>query len=356
MLFNLGAKGIGIGFAVVLVGVGGYYAIKARVARTLAESFEKNLEAGEYLAALGAAGNLRASGRESPEFDEKIAEAARLLVAEDAYKKAQTAREEKRFADAGALLRDSAALTDPSFKRLEEAKKLYAEVEALAASAAHKTAVAISALESRAEAEKKKREETEAARHALEGTVSEKERVITQTKAEVAEATRRLAESQKETETKQTALVAEQARAKQLMEQVEKESKQKFFTELRAYRDMAQKGKEQLDNAVTELNAKRDVTALIYVSQGRILFEEAKPKAVELRNSRTPVLYQGPVDDLLRSLEQFTEAAKQLRNAVVYMDDQSSTEFTNSLNKGKAAFGSAISYLSNVTSLIASNP
>ena len=41
---------------------------------------------------------------------------------------------------------------------------------------------------------------------------------------------------------------------------------------------MTQKGREQLDNAVVEINAKRDVTALIYVSQGKILFEEAKPK------------------------------------------------------------------------------
>ena len=98
---------------------------------------------------------------------------------------------------------------------------------------------------------------------------------------------------------------------------------------------MTQKGREQLDNAVVEINAKRDVTALIYVSQGKILFEEAKPKAVELRNSRTPSQYQGQVDDLLRSLEQFTEASKQLRNAVAYMDDQSSTEFASGLNKGK---------------------
>lgn len=356
MIFNLALKFALSVLTALALAVGGYYAIKAQSARTLAQSFESNLESGEYLAALGAAGNLKAKGETPPELDEKIAAAARLLVAEDAYKKARVAREEKQFADAGALLRGSAALTDPSFKYFEEAKKLYAEVEALAASAAHKTAVAISALESRAEAEKKKREETEAARQALEGTVSEKERVITETKAEAAETARRLADSQREAEARQAALAQEQARARALMEAVEKESKQKFFTELRAYRDMAQKGKEQLENTIAEINAKRDVTALIYVSQGKILFEEAKVKAIDLRAKRTPMTYQSRVDDLVKSLESFLDASKQLRNAVVYIDEQGSAEFANSFSKGKTALANAASLLASVSDLIAANP
>ncbi|MEK7170143.1 MAG: hypothetical protein AAB767_02555 [Patescibacteria group bacterium] len=335
---------------------GGYVVVREDGARELSRVFNDNLASGDYLAALGVAGKLKENGQGSPELDAAVSGAARLLVAEDIYKQAVRASDEGRFVDVRALLSGSEAVTNTSFKAYAEAHALLSEAEAQAAGAAHKTAVVISNLEEKARAEQGKRQELEQNKKKLEGTLSEKEKSLSASKAEAAAAQERALQSQKEAEVKQAALIAEQARAKELMLQVEKESKQKFFTELRTYRDMAQKGREQLDNAAMEINAKRDVTALIYVSQGKILFEEAKPKTVELRNSRTPAAYQGQVDDLLRSLEQFTEAAKQLRNAVAYMDDQSSTEFTNGLNKGKTALANAVSYLSNVTSLIASNP
>ena len=348
---------LAIGIVVLAaLAIGGYYSVKAQGVRTLSQALEDNLKSGDYLAALGAAGNLKEQGKNTPELEEKIAEAARLLVAEDAFQKAKIARDEKRFADASALLRGSEAVSNGAFKYYEEAKKLYAEAEALAAGAAHRSAVAISALEARALEEKKKREETETARKTLEGTLSEKEKTLSQSKAETAAAQQKAAESQKEADAKQVALVAEQARAKQLMEQVEKETKQKFVNELWVYRDMAQKGREQLDNAVIEINAKRDVTALIYVSQGKILFEEAKNKTNDLRSNRTPSAYQSRVDDLVSSLGQFLEASKQLRNAVAYMDDQSSAEFTGGLSKGKSALANAVSLLQAVSDLIAANP
>lgn len=355
-MWNLGLKFLGILLALGVLGTGGYYLVKVQGERALARSFEKKLNAGDYLAALGAAGKLKEEGVGNAELDKKISSAARLLVAEDAYKKAQTAREEKRFADAGALLRGSDAIADPTFKYYEEAKKLYEEAEALAAGAAHRTSVTISSLEQKAAAEKTKREETEVARQKLEGNLKQTEQVVSEKQAQIAAAAERLAQSQRETEAKQAALAGAEARAKQLMEQVEKESRSKFFNELKTYRDLAQKGKEQLDNAVMELNAKRDVTALIYVSQGKILFEEAKNKTAELRNNRTPSVYQSRVDDLVKSLEQFLEASKQLRNAVVYIDEQGSAEFTGSFGKGKTALANAASYLSNVSDLIASNP
>lgn len=355
MLFHLALKFLVSALAIVAIGTGGYYLVKAQGVRTLTQSLEEHLESGDYLAALGAAGNLRAEGKVTPELEEKISEAARLLVAEDSFKKAKAAVDEKRFADASALLKGSSAITDPSFKYLEEAKKIYEEAEALAAGVAHKTNVTIHALEEKAAAEKTKREVLEQNKTKLEGTLKEKEKKITAAEAEVKETAQRLVDSKKETEAKQAALVQEQARATALTLQVEKESKQKFVNELRVYRDMAEKGKQQLENAITEINGKRDVTALVYVSQGKILFEEAKNKASDLRASRTPTLYQSKVDDLVRSLEQFLEASKQLRNAVVYIEEQGSAEFTASFSKGKAALAKAVSDLSSVSDLIAAN-
>ncbi len=333
--------------SIVLV-VAGYAAVKEHGLRSLSTAFDAQLEAGDYLAALAAAGKLKESGATGLELDNKISAAARLLVSEDALVKAKKAAEEKRFADAGALLRGSDALTDPSFKYYEEAQKLYKQVEAFAAGAAHQTAVTISALENQAAAEKSKRADAEEQTEKLSGVVKAQGDTI-------AEAAANLSASRKEAEAKQAALAAEQARTEQLKAEVEKESKQKFFTELKTYRDMAQKGREQLDNAVTEIGARRDVTALIYVSQGKILFEEAKTKAADLRSNRTPLVYQSRVDDMVNVLTQFLEATKQLRNAVVYIDEQGSAEFTGSLSKGKTSLATAVSLLDSVSSFISAN-
>lgn len=324
--------------AAAVLGVGGYAAIKEHGLRTLAKSFEEKVNAGDYLAALAAAGTLKEAGNANAEFDEKIAEAARLLVAEDAFTKAKRASEEKRFADAGALLRGSAALSDSSFKHYEEAKKLYAETEARAAGVAHQTAVTISSLENQAQAEKTKRAEAEKQSAELSGALKAQQAVVT-------EAARTLDETRRAADAKQAELLA----------QVEKESQQKFFAEFKTYRDMAEKGRQQLANALAEINAKRDVTALVFVSQGKILFEEARDKATELRNNRTPSAYQSRVDELLNSLVNLLDAAKQLRNAVVYIDDQSSTDFTASVAKAEQALANAVSLLSSVSNFIAAH-
>ncbi len=328
--------------------VAGYAAVKEHGVRALSAAFDTQLQAGDYLAALAAAGKLKESGATGLELDNKISAAARLLVSEDALVRAKKAAEEKRFADAGALLRGSDALTDHSFKYYEEAQKLYKQMEAFAAGAAHQSAVTISALENQAAAEKNKRADAEKQTEKLSGVVKAQGDAI-------AEAAANLSASKKEAEAKQTALAAEQAHSEALKAEVEKESRQKFFNEFKTYRDMTQKGREQLDNVVVEINAKRDPTALIYVKQGGSFFEDTKTKVSEMRSNRTPSAYQSSVDDLLRSLGQFSEAAKQFRTAIFLIDDQGSTEFTGSLNKGKTALATAVSLLSSVSDFIAAN-
>ncbi len=356
MLWNLALKYALSALLVIGIGVGGYYVLKAQSARTLTQNLDQQLEAGDYLAALGAAGNLKAAGKTTPELDEKIAEAARLLVADDAFKKAKAAVDEKRYADASALLKGSSAVTDPSFKYFEEAKKLYDEAEAISAGEVHKAAITVSSLQAQAAAEKTKRESSEQMRAKLEGTLRDKDRTITAAAAAAKAAADTLAESQKDAEAKQAALAAEQARSQALTAEVAKQSTQKFMSELRVYRDMADKGRQQLESALSEINGKRDVTALVYISQGKILFEEAKAKAADLRSTRTPAAYGASVDDLVSSLSQFLEAAKQFRNAVVYIEDQGSAEFTSSFGNAKTALANAVSHLSTVSDLIAENP
>ena len=353
MLLKLAVGIIAIG----ALATGGYFIAKEEGSRTLTKTFNERLAAGDYLAALGAAGEMKKeAGSISPAMEDAVSRAARLLIADDVYRKAQRAADEERWIDARALLLQSEAVTDPDFKYFTEAQELLKRSEALAAGMAHQTAVTIGALEEKAKVEQGRRQELEQNKKKLEGTLSEREKSLTQSKAETAAARERAEQSQRETEAKQAALLAEQARAKQLMEQVERESKQKFFTELKTYRDMAQKGREQLDNAVIEINAKRDPTALIYVKQGESFFADTKIKASEMRSIRTPSAYQSNVDDLLKSLEQFIEASKQFRTAIYLIEDQSSAEFTSGFSKGKAALANAVTYLSKVSDLIAANP
>ncbi|MDO8482955.1 MAG: hypothetical protein Q7S86_04020 [bacterium] len=341
-------KTILIASVVTVIAVGSYVVFREHGLSALSRIFDERLEAGDYLAAIAAAGKLKEGSVTSTEFDEKVSSAARLLVAEDAFKKAKKAAEEKRFNDAGALLRGSEAVSDPAFKYYEEAKKLYEETEALAAGVAHKTAVTINSLENQAATEKTKRAESEKQTKKLEGSLKEREAVLTET-------SRKLEDSKKETEAKQSALAAEQNRSNALLEQVARESKQKFFIELKTYRDLAQKGKEQVLNALEEINAKRDVTALVYLSQGKILFEETKNKTADLRNNRTIEIYRAAVDDLANALSQLLEASKQLRNAIVYIEEQSGADFINSTNKGKAALANGALSLKSVSDSIATN-
>lgn len=328
---------------------GGYVVMKERGARSLGDSIAPHLQSGDYLAALAAAGELKKEGKSTPELEKTIEEAARLLVAKDAFLKATQAAKEGRWADARTLLSASDAITNPAFTSYEEAKKLYEEAEALAAGVAHKTAVTISTLEERAKEEKKKGDALEKKRQTLETALTEKEKALTETQAGKTAAEQDALVSKKQAETSAAALLSEQANARALALQVENEGRQKFFNEFRTYRDLAAKGKEQLDNALVEINGKRDVTALIFLSQAKILFDETKSKTADLRNNRTPALYQPRADTLLSALGSFLDAAKQLRNAVVYIDDQGSADFTAPLAKAKSALATGADALSRVS-------
>lgn len=346
---------VGIGaFAVVVIGVGGYIFLKTQGIKTLTQAFEKNLESGNYLAALGAAGTLRAEGEATPELEERIAEAARFLVAEDAYNKAKVALDEERYDDASAFLKGSPAITDETFKYFEEATRVYEEAEALAAGIAHKTNVTISTLAEKAKSEAAKNSALQKKSSVLEGTVKVQQQAIAAQDAVVTETKKKLEESKKESDARQAELVAEQARAKALMEAVAKESKQKFVNEIKVYRDMALRGKTELDNTIIEINGNRDVTALIYISQGKVLFEEAKKKADDLRN-RNKSSYVGVMGSLESALDAFLDSGKDLRNAVVYMEDKGSSNFTESFSQGKTKFTNAVAFLSTVSAFINSN-
>ncbi len=348
-MFNVSSfKILGGVVVVTLIGAGGYYISKSRSLVSLRQNIDKSIAEGDYLAALASYNVLKNAAPRDVGLQEKIAVASRFLVAEENFKNAKQAAERDDWETVRALLQVSDALTSPAFKYYEEAKQLYVTAEALAAGAVHKTAVTISSLEEKAASSELRRQALEKNKTTLEG-------VLSATEVRAADAQKKLSET--ETAAKETAsqLVAEQSHTKALLEQVAKESQQKFFNELKVYRDMAAKGNTQLQNAMTEINGSRDVTALVYVSQGRILFDEAKGKVVDMRANRTPASYQARVEDLTNALGSFIDAAKQVRNAVVYIDEQSGSDFTGSIAKAKSSLSVASALLSAVSGFIAAN-
>lgn len=347
MAFVLKISGFVVAAGVAAAGV--YEVARIYSVQSLKESIGTTLQAGDYVAAIAAYDALeKASPAEAVAEKGNFATAQRLLAAEEDLNRAKRAAARAEWGDVRALLRESEAIQNSAFARHQEAQELYNQAEAYAAGERHETAVALEELKGTATTEKSKRAQAEEKGSALQSALSQKEKELGTRDRELTEVRLRADETKEK-------LTAEEARTKGLAEQVEKEVKQKFFNEFRTYRDLAQKGREQLDNAVTEIQAKRDVTALVYISQGKILFEEAKNKTNDLRSNRTPPAYQPRVDDVLKALGEFLEASKQLRNAVAYIDEQGSAEFTSGLSKGKTALANGVSYLSGVSDFIAGN-
>ena len=112
---------VGASAAAILL-LGGYAAYEEYREGALARAFDENFSRGDYLAALGMAGKLRASGalNADPVLAERVTEAARLLLAEDALRKARAAAVEERFADAVALLLARAARSRLHSKRVQK--------------------------------------------------------------------------------------------------------------------------------------------------------------------------------------------------------------------------------------------
>lgn len=345
--FILKIAGFVVAAGVAATGV--YEVARIYSVQSLKESIGTTLQTGDYVAAIAAYDALeKASPDEAAAEKGKLATAQRLLAAEEDLKRARSAAARAEWGDVRALLRESEAIRNEAFAKHQEAQELYNQAEAYAAGERHDAVVALEELKGAATTEKSKRAQAEEKGSALQTALLQKEKELSTSVRELTEVRRRADDTKAQ-------LTAEEARTKGLAEQIEKEVKQKFFNEFKTYRDLAQKGREQLDNAVAEIQAKRDVTALVYISQGKILFEEAKNKANDLRSNRTPSAYQPRVDDLVKALSEFLEASKQLRNAVAYIEEQGSSEFTNGLNKGKTALANGVSLLSGISDFIAGN-
>ena len=158
--------------------------------------------------------------------------------------------------------------------------------------------------------------------------------------------------SQQEGVAKEAALRAEQARAAGLVEQVAQEAKGKVKIELRAYRDLAARAEAALQTAIVEIDAGREVTALVYVSQGKALADDARSKVTSMRAVGGTV-YESRAAELATAAGDMVGAAKHLRTAILYIGEQGSSDFTTAFSAGKAALASGSRGLASVSAFIA---
>lgn len=346
---------IGIIIGLIVAGGGFYSLVKKYYSGRFEADARKELENGNYLTALALYSNLGNTKSWSEADQAGAEEIKRLLIAEDSFFKAEQAAKEEKWLETLVFLKESEAVSNPSFKHYSEAKSLLELAQDRVRSSEKKTQDEIAALHQSITREKATREQAEQKRSELETnlqlTAQEKQKTAT-----LLESTKRLAEeSQKKTTEIQSQFEQEQKKVQALAEAAERERFKKFVSEFAIYVDLLNKGDEFLGNTINEIDQGRDITALTLITQGRALFNETKSKAEDLRANRTPGQYIGHVDNLIRAASYLNDAAKQLGTSLLYIQEKSGSEFSRFYNEGKNFRSQAKEFIGTIKNFIQSS-
>jgi len=342
---------------VILVSaIGGvsYKVVKNESIEKLRKALKENIDGGNYIAAVASFDELTQKGGVRENDEHEITRAKEFIAAEENFNRARKAALQDEWNDVRAILKDSVAVTDPKFKFYKEAQELYEEAEALVTGITHSTKVRLSELQDKAKIEKERREQEEKKRMEIEKNLKNAKENLESTKSKVDEKEKELSEKAKKLSEAESKLLEEKKRSENLVLEVEKENKEKFFNEIKIYRDMGDKVKIQIDLAIKDMEAKRDVSALLYLSQAKILADEARNKSVSFK-SRTPNVYLAYINDLITALDNFSDSIRNLRNAVVYIENQNSSEFISNLQNGKNLLQAGSALLDRVSNYISAN-
>jgi len=316
--------------------------------KKLENSAQAEFDNGNYSAALVLYNKLQDSAPNDGEIVSKVDNAKKLIVAEDTFLKAQQAAENEQWLDTEVLLKDSEAITNPDFKFYEDAKALYQKASDLMNSLEKQTAEEMTSLRQSIADEKSKRQQTESQ---LQTTSSQKQ----QTEQTLQNTQQVLQRTQNQAAQTQSQLEVQQKKAQEMEQKALQEQFEKFINELDVYVGMLKNGNGYLNSAISEIDRSSDVTALIYISQAKVLFDEVKTRAADLGANRTPAGYASRVDEVKQSCDLFNDAAKNLRNAIIYIESKESADFTNYLNQGKGSKSQAYSLAQNVGQFVSSS-
>lgn len=314
--------------------VGIYFLAKSHVAESLEKEALEHFEKGDYLASVVNFSNLeKKSPNDHEALETKIIESKDFLVAQEVLKKAQKAAGEGEWLKTKVLLEESGAMLDSSFNGYTNATDLYTEAIEKVRTLEKKIEREIAALREEARIEKGERREAEEkttkTQKELEKTLSLKEK------------TEESLEAQKQ----------ETSKAK---EETEKERLKKFVLELKVYADMLVRGSGYLESALGEIENGKDTGALIFLNQGKVLFNEADEKGDDLLKNRTPEARKDSVEKLLQAAAIFVTASRNLGSAVVYIDEKESNEFKKFFENGVIAKNNGRNLLTELAAFVSS--
>ena len=308
-------------FVGVLIAIPGlYYGLRVGALNALEEKAGIALQSGDYLASLVHYSELE-NRAQNDEIQQKTLESKDLLVAQEIFAIAQNAAEEGEWFEVKALLERSDATTNTAFKEYKSAIDLYLEAAEKVKEIEKKIEAELFALKKEAEGEKAERREAEGR--------------ATQSAEEVLKKEKELQAVTEEKQATESELKIQKAETDKAKIETEKERLKKFGIELGIYVQMLEGGVKHLNNALVEIDNNKDTSALIFINQGKVLFNEARRKGEDLFLNRTAEDHKDEVQKLFQAAGLLVDAGRSLGSAVLYIDDKESEEFKNFLNVGK---------------------
>ncbi len=316
------------GFVVTfMVAALGVHALLGEYAlQTMRKDVQAALENGDYAAALGHLRDLEGYVDTDTEIEGERARATALLVAAANYEKAKIAADSGEWFDVRALLRDSDAVHNESFIYYNEAVTLLAFAEKRIVALEDSNANEIAGLEKNTAKEKKR---STSLQSKLQTTIKEKNEttnVLDSTKQMLEKSNRKITETEAEIERKKQLLLEEQQKVAALAEQAAREKLEKFLNEINVYVASLRDGASYIVLAEGEIKQKKDVSALLYISQAKTLFDDVYGKTVGLRD-RSEDSKKEWTERVISASKEFLATVKNLRNSVIVIEDQDGEEF-----------------------------
>ncbi|TSC62854.1 MAG: hypothetical protein G01um101448_737 [Parcubacteria group bacterium Gr01-1014_48] len=328
---------IAAGFIVtVIVSIVGVRAMLEEYAvQTIRKNIETALASGDYTAALSLLGDLENTvGTSDPDLATKKSLAATLLIATANFEKAKLAAEKGEWFDVRALLRGGDSVQNESFIYHKEAVILLAFAEERIGALQTTNDAAIAGLEQTTVQERKR---SKSLQTELKATIEQKNKTVHDlgtTQQLLEQSNQKVTESATEIEHKKALLLEEQKKVVALAEQAAREKLEKLLNELNVYVASLRDADGYITLALDEIKQKKDVSALLYLSQAKTLFDDVYGKAVGLRDRSEDVKKEWP-ERISTAAADFLATTKNLRNAVIVIDEQEGEAFISYMKKAE---------------------
>ena len=328
----------------------GEYAIQ-----TTRHTIETALAEGDYAVALGLLTDLEANMKtKDPKIEEDRVFATTLLIATANYEKAKVSAEQGEWFDVRALLRESDAVRNQNFIHYKDALTLLSFAEERIASLENSTAGKIAGLEEKTVKEK---QHSRSLQSELEVTKEQKKQtanVLDTTKQLLEKSKQKVTETEAEVEHKKQLLLEEQQKVTALAAQAAREKLEKFLNEINVYVASLRDADGYITLALNEIRQKKDVSAILYVSQAKTLFDDVYGKAVGLRD-RSDETKKEWAERIVSATTDFLVTTKNLRNAVIVIDEQEGDAFISYMKKAEEARVHANALVQEVEAFVTQN-